>query len=392
MSNNMITTRRYELDWLRVIAFGVLIYFHAAIFFIPFGLPLIQNEETSIVLEHFVHISSQFRLALLFFISGVGVYFARRKLTERGFIEERSRRLLIPFIVGLLFVVPPMVYTEKVFLGEFQGSLLEFYPLVVTTGVYPQGNLSWHHFWFIAYLYLFCLLAITPFRWLSKLDAAARERLLSRFAGPGLYGLIPILFVAEVLLRWLFPGFRDLIHDWASFTQWFIVFLAGYCIAIRVSLIDDAVRFRRLSLLLAVASTVTLYVLFGEPEPDLLSFENPLGNYVLWCALRMTMVWCSILTCLGYAGRYLRFSNGVLSYLNEAVYPLFILHLTTLVVFGYFIVGFDWSVGVKYLVLTTSTIAFVLCVYQVAIKPFDVMRLLFGVKPKAPEGDVVAAG
>lgn len=155
MEYEVINKRRYELDWLRVIAFGVLIYFHAAIFFVPFGQPLIQNEETSTMLEHFIHVSSQFRLALLFFISGVGVYFARRKLNERAFVEERSRRLLIPLGVGLLFVVPPMVYIEKVFLSKFEGSLLDFYPLVFTTGVYPEGNLSWHHFWFIAYLYLF---------------------------------------------------------------------------------------------------------------------------------------------------------------------------------------------------------------------------------------------
>ncbi|MFS1526358.1 acyltransferase family protein [Microbulbifer sp. 2304DJ12-6] len=383
----MINKRRYELDWLRVIAFGVLIYFHAAIFFVPFGQPLIQNEETSTMLEHFIHVSSQFRLALLFFISGVGVYFARRKLNERAFVEERSRRLLIPLGVGLLFVVPPMVYIEKVFLSKFEGSLLDFYPLVFTTGVYPEGNLSWHHFWFIAYLYLFCLLAIAPFRWLANLDESRRDWFLSRFAGLGLYWLIPFLFVPEVLLRWLFPGFRDLIHDWASFTLWFIVFLAGYCIANRVSLIDDAIRVRQLSLLLAVISTLSMYGLFEEPGPDLSTFENSMVGYVLWCGLRMTMVWCAILTCLGYAGKYLQFSNGLLNYLSEAVYPLFILHLTTLVAFGYFIVRFDWSVGMKYLALSTSTIVFILCVYQVGIKPFDSMRLLFGMKPIAAPVD-----
>ena len=45
--------RRYDLDWLRLIAFGVLIYFHAAIFFIAGGLPLIQNQALSPGLELF---------------------------------------------------------------------------------------------------------------------------------------------------------------------------------------------------------------------------------------------------------------------------------------------------------------------------------------------------
>lgn len=370
-------TRRYELDWLRVIAFMVLIYFHAAIFFVPFGLPTIQNDEISGVLEIFVKISSQFRLALLFFISGVGVYFARRKLSDRAFIRERSRRLLIPFFFGLAFVVPPMVYTEKLFLGMFSGSLLEFYRRLLTDGVYPEGNLSWHHFWFIAYLYIFCLLAIRPFHLIERFD---RSSLFDRFSGVGIYLVIPILLVPEILLRWAFPGFRDLVSDWASFTLWFIVFLAGYVIATRIRLIDEVIRYRNLSLMLASGATLAIFAVFGDTRPSFPEGVAGILQYVALCALRMTMVWCAILSCLGFAGRYLQFTNRTLQYLNEAVYPLFILHLTTLVVLGYFIVDLDWSLWVKYWVLTTATIVIILAFYHVAIRPFNSMRLLFGVK------------
>lgn len=373
-----MTTRRYELDWLRVIAFIVLIYFHAAIFFVPFGLPTIQNEENSLALQIFVKISSQFRLALLFFISGAGVYFAKRKLSDGAFIRERSRRLLIPFFFGLAFVVPPMVYTEKIFLGMFEGSLFDFYPCLLTEGVYPEGNLSWHHFWFIAYLYLFCLLAVLPFRWINRLSDGAN---FDRFNGAGLYWMIPVLFVPEVLLRWFFPGFRDLINDWASFVLWFLVFLAGYVVAMRLSLIDDAIRLRHHSLMLALGSTLAIFAIFEDTRPAFSADVNGAIQYLLWCALRITMVWCAILSCLGYAGRYLQFTNRALQYLNEAVYPLFILHLTALVVFGYFIVAMDWSLWAKYWVLTTATLMFVLGFYHLAIRPFDSMRLLFGVKP-----------
>ncbi len=65
----MIRTRRYDLDWLRLIAFGILIYFHTAIIFVPDGLPLVQNAESSEWMHRFVAFSSQFRLALLFMIS-----------------------------------------------------------------------------------------------------------------------------------------------------------------------------------------------------------------------------------------------------------------------------------------------------------------------------------
>ncbi len=159
--------RRHELDWLRVIAFFVLIYFHAAIIFIPGSLPMLQNADTSPVLEVFVQISSQFRLGLLFMISGIGVAFAQRRRNANEFLLERSQRLLIPLGLGILLLVPPMVYAEKLSLGQVAVDFWEFYPTFFTTGVYPRGNLSWHHFWFLVYLYLFCLIGLPLYKHLT---------------------------------------------------------------------------------------------------------------------------------------------------------------------------------------------------------------------------------
>jgi glucan biosynthesis protein C len=97
----------------------------------------------------------------------------------------------------------------------------------------------------------------------------------------------------------------------------------------------------------------------------------------------MSMAWCCLLSCLGYAGRYLRFSNSALAYLNEAVYPLFILHLTVIAFMAYLVTPLTWSIAAKYFVITTSTIAICLLTYHLMIRPFNFMRLLFGVRPKA---------
>jgi glucan biosynthesis protein C len=87
----------------------------------------------------------------------------------------------------------------------------------------------------------------------------------------------------------------------------------------------------------------------------------------------------------------LRFSNRALAYLNEAVYPLFILHLSVIAMLGYVVTPLDWSIAAKYLTITTLTIAICLGTYHVAIRPFNVMRLLFGVKAKPSEAIAVGA-
>ncbi len=383
--------RRYDLDWLRVIAFIVLIYFHAAIFFIDGGLPLIQNAEVSIVLTWFVETSHQFRLALLFMIAGAGVAFARRRRTNREFVIERSARLLLPCLVGVLLLVPPMVYVEKRFLGEVDAGYLAFLAeRYFTEGVYPDGHLSWHHFWFIVYLYLFCLLGVYLFNLFRRLETSvpgrfARELDAIRQQPLQIYGFVVVLLVPELFLRAIFPGFRDLVSDWASFVHWFLLFLAGFTFATRPFLLDVAESIRQTSLLIALCSLAAMYVLIGSPDFDV-PMHDPLlvQKYVLWCVLRMTFVWTVLLAAFGYAARYLQRGNTALSFLNEAVYPLFILHLTVLVMLGYVIVAMPWSLWMKYLVLTTTTLVIVLATYAVMIRPFNMMRRLFGVKPKPP--------
>lgn len=299
-----------------------------------------------------------------------------------------------------MFIVPPMVYTEKVFMGAVSGSFFDFWPSmfanVLADGVYPQGNLSWHHFWFIAYLYLFCLLGIPVFGWLESASGSSStadlngrsgrtrlEKIAVRFHGVRLYMLIPVLLLPEVMLRWIFPGFQDLIHDWANFLLWFIIFVAGFVIASHESLLGSAEKLRIYSLVGALSATGVLYLVFGSPSPELNS-DDPgvLWQYLLWCVLRISMIWCCILACLGYAGRYLRFNNRFLGYVNQAVYPLFILHLTVITVLGYFIVQTDWPLWSKYLFITTATFVLVLFVYHLLIRPFNFARLLFGVKPE----------
>ncbi len=369
----MIQSRRYDLDWLRAIAFFVLIYFHAAIIFIPDGLPMIQNEQTSAALEWFVNISHQFRLALLFFISGVGVCFARRHKSNKDFVFERSKRLLIPLAFSLAAIVPPMVYLEKMFLGEFTGTLFEFYGALLSHGVYPKGNLSWHHMWFIAYLFLFCVLSLPVYPWLEKLKVNLR--------GIKLYLFVLVLFVPEVLLRPFFPGFRDLIHDWASFGHWLLIFWAGYVFAGRDQLLDIAEDLLPASMILVFGVTMLIILLFGRIEfvPD---FSDPwiVPRFMLFSVLRMLMVWSAILFLVGLAAKFLRFNHPVLAYINEAVYPLFILHLTTITLLGYWLVDTEYSIFSKYMMITTGTLVSNLACYHFLIRPFNFVRVLFGVK------------
>jgi glucans biosynthesis protein C len=383
--NDAIQTRRSDLDWLRIIAFGLLIYFHAAVVFLPSGIPMIQNDISSPVLQVFVVFLHQFRLALLFLISGVGVCFALKHRSSKAFAKERAERLLIPLAFGVLVLVPPMVYLEKQFLGTYQGPFSAFYGDFFVSGVYPDGHLSWHHLWFLAYLYLFCLISLPLLAHLKTRPGRARLRALTRWLDSGwrLYLAVVPLLLVEVPLRAAFPGFRDVIHDWASFSHWFLIFVAGYVFASSEGLLNRTEALRWPSVCLAALCTAILFAEFYDPAHGFSPFAGgpvDAGRYLWFCLVRVANVWFWLLTCLGFAGRYLRRSNRTLAYLNDAVYPLFCVHLPIIVALAYLIVPLGWPVWIKYSVITGATVCGSILAYE-SVRRIAWIRPLVGLKP-----------
>ena len=378
-----LNSRRYDLDWLRVIAFGILIYFHAAVAFLPDGIPMIINEQPSETLTIGVAFLHQFRLALLFFVSGCGVCFALRSRTRNAFLKERSYRLLIPLLFGITVLVPVMVYFEKRYLGEEFSGFFGFYARYYTSGVYPGGHLSWHHFWFLAYLYLFCLLGWPVFKRLSS-DALI-QNLVARYRldSYGIYLLVVPLFVIELFLRPLFPGFRDLIHDWASFSHWFVIFVAGFVFARERRLLEAARQFRFVSLSAAVIATAVLFAAFWQSDPGHL-YPFPEGEidvlrFVAFSLIRVIHAWLWILVCVGFAAQLLNRQSRILSELNRAVYPVFCLHLPVLVVLEYYVLPLDWSIAQKFMFITTSTVL-ILMVFYLLLRPLKLLHPVLGYK------------
>ncbi len=379
--------RRYDLDWLRIIAFGVLVFFHSAVLFLPSGIPDLINDQPSPVLSAGVAFLHQFRLALLFLVSGMGVYFALKKRRGAAYIKERSTRLLIPLLFGILVIVPPMIYLENLYNDRFSGSFVEFYPEFFSQGLYPNGNLSWHHYWFIAYLYIFCLLSWPLFKHWRDQGAGQLQRRLSWVQGGyRVYLLIIPLILVEIALRPWFPGFRNLITDWASFMHWLIIFVAGYVLASDQRVLDRCRDLRYLSLTAAAFASTFLFALFYDYNTASfpLNREITLPNafkFIAFTAIRMVGVWCWILVCVGFAAQYLNHKSTAVVYLNQAVYPVFCLHLTTIVGIGYFVLPTSLSIPIKFSIISFGTLAMVLLFHQIVIRRIGILGLLVGARP-----------
>lgn len=368
--------RRYDLDWLRVLAFTLLILFHTGMMFNNWGWH-VKNPETSSLLEYLMIFLNQWRMPLLFFISGAAVWFAMEKYTTPRFALERIKRLLVPLVFGMFVIIPPQVYYERLFQGQQFSSLWEYYRTVLELHPYPEGNFSWHHLWYLPYILCFSFLMLPAFRFFkSERGREILRNATDRLSKRRLYffAFVPIA-VSEVSLRPYWPdNFHNLIDDWAHFTSTLIIFCLGFALASSDRIWPQIGRDRRRLLMLGITTVSLLYVCWYT------DLELPFLGTEFYRILRSANVWFWVLTVLGYGSIYLRHDSKFLRYANQAVYPFYILHQTITVVVGYYLVDWDAGIPVKFLVLATATFVGSWVLYEFPIKRLNFVRPLFGLK------------
>jgi len=369
---------RYDIDFLRVIAFGILILYHVAVFFEPGGWHIKNNVTYRDILFPMIFIN-QWRLPLLFVISGMGTYFALGKRSGKQYATERLKRLLLPFIIGVLFIVPPQVYIERISHGIDYGGYFNFWPLRFFDGIYPEGNFSWHHLWFILYLFIFSLVCLPIFLKLRKNKDSAFIRRLKKIIGS--FGGILILSFPLLLWRMLlsesFPPNNGLINDWFNLLYYVTFFILGFLLIASGEVFWSTVkRFRYIFLTIGSITYLTLiYIWFINFH------KSPLSDLAV-DSIQTLNVWVWILCLFGFAAYHLNKPGKSLSYANEAVYPFYILHQTVIVILGYYFK--DWNTGffIKFPLMVTFTFAITWFIYEYGIRRYRIIRPLFGLKNK----------
>jgi len=372
--------RRYDLDALRVIVFGLLILYHVGMFFSPWDFH-IKNPVTYSWLELPMFFVNQWRLSLLFVISGMGTYFNIAKRNGTGFMRERFVRLFIPLIVGMILIVPPQVYFERLDKGQFTGSYFDFWPSKAFTGAYPEGNLSWHHLWFLPYLFLFSLMLLPAFLHLRKhpqtwLIDSLKKVVARKF---GLYLLAIPLVCWEIFLKPYFPSTHALFGDYYNLVNYCTLFFYGFLlITLKDVFWENVTKRRRLYLITGIITFILLIfmLLLEERHPG----DSLIG--VSRSCIAAINEWTWVLTMTGYAATYLNKPGKALKYANEAVYPFYILHQTIIIALGYYLKNVEMGLAIKFSIMALGTFGGAWLIYEFGIRRFSWIRPLFGMKRK----------
>jgi peptidoglycan/LPS O-acetylase OafA/YrhL len=381
------TIRRHELDWLRTFAVLGLIPFHAAIVFTTGSADYVKNGQTSLAMDVLASFITYWGIQLLFFIGGAAAFFALHRRTSRQYVSERVNRLAIPFIFGVLSVVPLQIYIGYLAAPGTHMPFLQFYAtflqrwLGVLHGIVPSNGDDWvGHLWFIPPLLLFSLLALPFFRLCRHIPKQALQRaqeLCSDWRMLLVFGMP--LALGELLLHAQLPGSLALNYQfsetWAQFYSFLLFFFYGYVVYSSDRLIRAARRYTWLALGLGTACWL---VVSGLMQAHLTPASDYSLGYASFMFLRSYISWLWVIGITGLAIRYLSFGNRILDYLNQGTYPIYVLHMPVLTFVAIFVVSWDTSILPKFLAIIAFTMAATLLLYDLLVRRIGVLRFLFG--------------
>ena len=347
----MITERRYDIDWLRVIAIGLLLIYHIAIIFQPWAMFIgfIRSDQQMENLWIPMTMLNVWRIPLLFFVSGMGVYFAIRKRNWLQLIIERAKRILLPSVFGFVAITPLHIY-----LFQMHHNL----PLAY----YPHMG----HLWFLGNIFAYVLILTPIFFYLKKKEGSRIQQVLSEImSNPFGPLLISIFFIAEALL--VKPAMYELYaQTWHGFFLGLLAFLFGFLFVYSgKSFWQTVLKWRWLYLGIGTI----LYIV------RLFIFETKASGYMI--AIESN---CWIFGVFGFGYKYLNKPSALLSYLSQAAYPVYIVHMLALYAGAYFILPLNLPVFLKFVLIVIFTGIVCFALYEFVIKRLGIARTLFGLK------------
>jgi peptidoglycan/LPS O-acetylase OafA/YrhL len=344
--------RRYDIDAVRVIAIGLLLIYHVAIGFQSWGIMIgfITNKNSWTSLWMPMAMLNVWRIPLLFFVSGMGVYFAIQNRSLKELILERASRILLPFIVGMFLIVPVHTYLWQ----QHYNFALDYNP-------------SPGHLWFLGNIFVYVVVLSPIFFYLKKNDEGIAVKTMKRMFKTPL-GLLPVFaaLILEVLIVDPRP-FEMYAMTWHGFFLGLLAFFFGFCFVLSGRVFwEMLLKWRWMFLSVAAAMFAVRITQFQFAPGYLLSIES-----VLW-----------ILSVFAFGYRYLNRPGKWLTYLSQAAYPIYILHMMFLYLGSLVIFPLQIPVSLQFVLVLLFTTIGCFTFYELIIRRINIIRPLFGLKMK----------
>ena len=377
-----MNTRRHDLDFLRVFAFSLLILYHVAMFYVYDWGWHVKSAYQAEWLQLPMSFVNQWRMSLLFVISGLAISFIWGRYSPGRLALRRVWRLLLPLVFGMAFIVAPQPYYEALNKGIIEPGFIDFMSRYLTFQDFPGDawggeeiiTWTWNHLWYLPYVLIYTLVLIPIAMLLEGPGRPVRTWFQSlRGAWIVLVPIVPLMLYGI----FIFPHFPDMNHalmdDWYSHAMYGTFFLVGYLVGRDDGFWAELARMRKALLALGVVSFLSLLALREVfPEEPGIALEQARAFMIYLNR------WSWILAVLAWGHHLVRRPSRALTYATAAIFPWYILHQTITVVAGYELSRFALGPVVEPLLVFGITIGGCLFLYEYVIRRVSLLRPLFG--------------
>ena len=348
--------RKYFLDNLRWIIILLLFPFHTFRIYDIFEDFYIKGASNLIMSDFIVLVGFWF-MSLLFVIAGISTYYSLKNRTYKEYLKERVFRLFIPFITGLVLLVPVQTFFAEKFHFGFNGSyfsqLITFFTkfgdLTGYTGGFTPG-----HLWFILYLFIISLSAVLVIM-LYKNSSIKLD-----FDKIGIIKIIPLFLIVLIMSPILIGS--------ESLGAYFALFILAYLLLSSDKIQGDLEKNKWYLITIFLVSSAINLIIYPY-----------WGSGIFYDCFIVFLSWMAILSLLGLGKKYLNFHNKWTDYFTKASYSIYIFHQTWIVVVAYYTLLLTSSVPLQVIIILSGSFILTIISYEI-VKRTKLTRFLFGIK------------
>jgi peptidoglycan/LPS O-acetylase OafA/YrhL len=375
-SLNGSAQRRHDLDWLRIAALGLLILTHTGYVYQTMSWRT-QSEHAGLWGDLLIEAMAPWRISVVFFIAGAASRFMLDKHDLGGFVQNRVLRLLVPFGVAVIALVPTMLYIAE---PQLRGA--NYLDFLANSGlrsheVYSIWLPDLGHVWFLPYVFLYALIAGLAWFRARRSFEAVQAWINTRPVAVIVAGAALMLIISDAVFKPVFGRTNMLIDDPAGHVRSIPMFFLGLMLA-RPSGFWTRLRSAGVWLFPAVAVLFAVAMALATLQTQLPAFPGirQLTGLADGAA--------TVFAILSLASRFLARPGPSLSYLGDAIMPIYLMHQPVIVFVGDSLNGAGLPLWAEFGLIFGLAVGFPLFVYHFVVRQSSILRVLCGLKPHPP--------
>ena len=347
--------RKHYIDNIRISIILLLFPYHTFMIWNNFGTKFYIWEGNNNTLSYLIVLVGSWFMPVLFVIAGMSARYSLEKRSTKEFIMERIKKVLIPFVSGLIILVPFQTLYARRFFEGYNGGIIENFKYFFThfsdlNGY--DGMFTFGHLWFLLYLFIIALITLVIIKKIPYNKVNAKINKIN------IIGII-LLFVP------IFVAYHVGNFGGQSIGKYILLYLLGYYL-FNDEFIEKLLKYKMLILPLFFISEiilVALYAMYGY-YGDL--FVNFVG-------------WLGILSCIIIGRLFMNKENKITKYFKKSAFPIYILHQTVLVIIGFYTFKMLDSIYLQVCTIIFGSFIVTVVLYEV-ISKIPVVKKIIGVR------------